>query len=109
MRRRRTVLALLAGAAMTVATAVIAAPDGMAAVSGVPLSAAVACSAPAWAEGNTYTAGTQVTYGGRLYSALVTHTAYAGAGWNPAATPSLWRDLGAHDPADDAAHHPARR
>ncbi|GAA3350047.1 hypothetical protein GCM10020358_74500 [Amorphoplanes nipponensis] len=96
MSTRRTVFALVAGAAMTVATAVVLAPDSLAAVSGVPIrAAAVACSAPAWTEGPVYPAGTQVTYGGRLYSALVTHTAYAGAGWNPAATPSLWSDLGA--------------
>lgn len=25
------------------------------------------------------------------YKALATHTAYAGAGWNPAATASLWQ------------------
>ena len=30
-----------------------------------------------------------MTYGGRLYTALVTHTAHPGAGWNPASTPSL--------------------
>ena len=29
----------------------------------------------------------EVTYSGRLYEAMVTHTAYPGAGWNPAATP----------------------
>jgi chitinase len=86
MRRRRTVLALIAGAAMTLTTAVALAPSSM---------AAVVCSAPAWAEGNTYTAGSPVTYTGRLYTALVTHTAWAGAGWNPASTPSLWRDVDA--------------
>jgi chitinase len=91
---RRTVTALVAGAAMTVALAVGFATNGMAAVN-APGVAAVTCSAPAWAEGNTYTVGTQVTYGGHLYQALVTHTAYVGAGWNPAATPSLWKDLGA--------------
>ncbi|MER7002461.1 glycosyl hydrolase family 18 protein [Dactylosporangium sp. NPDC000555] len=57
--------------------------------------AQAACSAPNWAEGNTYTVGTQVTYSGRTYQALVTHTAYVGANWNPASTPSLWKDLGA--------------
>jgi chitinase len=88
------VTALVAGAAMTVALAVGFATNGMAAVN-APGVAAVTCSAPAWAEGNTYTVGTQVTYGGHLYQALVTHTAYVGAGWNPAATPSLWKDLGA--------------
>ncbi|OJF13012.1 carbohydrate-binding protein [Couchioplanes caeruleus] len=95
MRRRRTVCALVAGAAMTLTTAVLAAPDGMAAVSGGAVrAAAVACAAPAWAEGATYAAGAQVTYGSRLYSALVAHTAHVGANWNPASTPSLWRDLG---------------
>ncbi|HET6529155.1 MAG TPA: glycosyl hydrolase family 18 protein, partial [Actinoplanes sp.] len=85
---RRRVVALLAGAAMTVASAVLIVPQ-------VAATAAVVCAAPAWAEGNTYPAGTQVTYASRLYQALVTHTAHVGAGWNPAATPSLWRDLGA--------------
>jgi chitinase len=95
MSRRRTLIALVTGIAVTMATAVALAPSSMAAVTAAPVrAAAVVCSAPAWAEGNTYTAGTQVTYAGKLYSALVTHTAYAGAGWNPAATPSLWRDLG---------------
>jgi chitinase len=85
---RRRVVALLAGAAMTVASAFLIVPQ-------VAATAAVVCTAPAWAEGNTYTAGTQVTYASRLYQAMVTHTAHVGAGWNPAATPSLWRDLGA--------------
>lgn len=51
--------------------------------------AAAACRG-AWAEGNTYTAGDGVTYSGGNYKALVTHTAYVGTGWNPAATPTLW-------------------
>ena len=80
--------ALVAGLAVAAAAVVAFAPDGVAAV------AAVTCTAPAWAEGNTYQVGTQVTDNGHLYQALVTHTAYVGAGWNPAATPSLWTDLG---------------
>ncbi|GAA2482723.1 carbohydrate-binding protein [Winogradskya humida] len=97
MGKRRTVSVLATGISLALAAVVALAPDGMAATTvGVPLrAAAVTCSAPAWAEGNTYTVGTQVTYSGRLYLALVTHTAYVGAGWNPAATPSLWSDLGA--------------
>jgi chitinase len=91
MGRPRTVFALVVAAA-TAAAALLAAPGGVAAGSRV---AAVECTAPAWSEGSTYAMGAQVTYGGRLYSALVAHTAYAGAGWNPAATPTLWRDLGA--------------
>jgi chitinase len=86
MRLRRRAISLIAGAAMAVATGLVFIPSS---------SAAVTCTAPAWAEGNTYTAGTQVTYSGRLYQALVTHTAWAGAGWNPASTPSLWRDVDA--------------
>ncbi len=86
MRLRRRTISLAVGAAMTVATGLVFIP---------PSSAAVVCNAPAWAEGNTYTAGTQATYNGRLYQALVTHTAWAGTGWNPAATPTLWRDVDA--------------
>ncbi|MDT5038234.1 MAG: hypothetical protein QOE03_3419, partial [Micromonosporaceae bacterium] len=73
-------------------------PDsGAAAVSGSPNAILVACTAPAWAEGNSFAVGSRVTYNGRLYEAIVAHTAQPGAGWNPAATPTLWRDLGACD------------
>jgi chitinase len=88
-RRRRT--ALTVTAALSLLAALALAPSLLP----PPAGAAVTCSGTVWAEGNTYTAGQQVTYAGRLYQALVTHTAYVGAGWNPAATPSLWTDLGA--------------
>jgi chitinase len=92
MKFRRRSVALLAGVAMTL--------TGLAALPGVQSALAspttlAACSAPAWAEGNTYAVGAQVTYSSHLYSALVAHTAWPGTGWNPAATPSLWKDLGA--------------
>ncbi|WP_428983031.1 carbohydrate-binding protein [Phytohabitans maris] len=89
---RRVLLALVTGVAAAVVAGIGLAPN----VGAAP-QLLVVCTAPAWAEGNTYTAGAQVTYAGRLYQALVTHTAYPGTGWNPAATPSLWRDLGACD------------
>ncbi|AEV83871.1 glycoside hydrolase family 18 [Actinoplanes sp. SE50] len=85
MRVRRQVLALIAGVGVALGTTVIYSTTG---------EAAVACSATVWAEGVTYTAGQQVTYQSKLYQALVTHTAYAGTGWNPAATPTLWKELG---------------
>lgn len=44
-----------------------------------------------WAEGKTYNAGTVVSYQGKQYKALVSHTAYAGTGWNPVAAPTLWQ------------------
>ncbi|KAF0812901.1 Chitinase A1 [Andreprevotia sp. IGB-42] len=53
-----------------------------------------AYAAPAWQEGQTYTAGTVVSYAGHDYKALVTHTAYVGAGWTPSNTPTLWADQG---------------
>ncbi|TDD64228.1 glycoside hydrolase family 18 [Actinomadura darangshiensis] len=56
-----------------------------------------ACAYSAWTEGASYKAGDKVAYSGRGYEALVAHTAYQGAGWNPASTPTLWRDLGACD------------
>ncbi|KAF0812966.1 hypothetical protein IGB42_02361 [Andreprevotia sp. IGB-42] len=53
-----------------------------------------AVAATAWKEGVTYNAGTVVTYNGKDYTALVTHTAYVGTNWNPAATPTLWSATG---------------
>ncbi|NBE79903.1 carbohydrate-binding protein [Micromonospora rubida] len=98
MRLRRGATALLAGATLVVATGALTATGGLAAgATGPATAAAVACSAPGWAEGTSYPAGTRVSYAGRLYQALVTHTPPAGAGWNPAATPALWKDLGACD------------
>src|SRR4051812_36433097 len=94
MRVRSRVIALVAGAAMVAVTGWVLAPNGQAATN----AALAACTAPAWAEGNTYTVGTQVSYNGRQYKALVTHTAFVGAGWNPAAPPSLWQDLGSCTP-----------
>ncbi len=107
--RSRRIFAVLAGAAMTVTAAVAFVPSSMAAVSSADAVPMVACTAPAWAEGPTYQAGAQVTYGGRLYQALVTHTAHPGAGWNPAATPSLWRDLGACSGSTPPPTTPRRR
>jgi chitodextrinase len=46
---------------------------------------------PAWTEGSTYKTGDLVTYSGSVYQALVYQTDYAGAGWNPAASPTLWK------------------
>ncbi|MBN1410927.1 MAG: hypothetical protein JW969_08780 [Spirochaetales bacterium] len=43
-----------------------------------------------WVCGVYYAAGTVVTYLGNTYVALVSHTAYCGANWNPADTPTLW-------------------
>src|SRR3954469_5019877 len=92
MRAQRRAVALVAGAAMTVATALVLAPAGQAATAVTPL---VACSAPAWAEGTNYPAGSRVTFDSRTYQALVAHTPPPGAGWTPAAVPALWKDLGA--------------
>jgi chitinase len=103
MGARRLVSALVAGVAAAVVAGIGLAPN----VGAAP-QLLVVCNAPAWAEGNTYTAGSQVTYGGRLYQALVTHTAHPGAGWNPAATPSLWRDLGTCDGQPSASPSPTR-
>ncbi|QLI83248.1 hypothetical protein HZU75_10745 [Chitinibacter fontanus] len=61
-------------------------------IGGLLLAASV--SAATWQEGNTYSAGTTVDYNGKTYTALVTHTAYVGANWNPASTPTLWKETG---------------
>ena len=101
--------ALVAGVATVVVAGIVAAPSGLAAMAdGSPPAALAACTAPAWAEGVSYPAGSRVTYGGRTYEALVTHTPPPGAGWNPAATPSLWRDLGACDGGTPPSPTPTR-
>jgi len=93
--RRRLLAALIVSLATTLLTAVVIAPTGQAADSGATVLSVSCTGYPAWAEGTTYKVGDRVTYAGHLYEALVAHTAWVGAGWNPAATPSLWTDLGA--------------
>src|SRR5438477_9872439 len=96
MRTRPRAVALITAAATIIAAALALVPIALAVVAGSPpAAAAVACTAPAWAEGTSYRVGDQVTYNGHQYQALVAHTPPPGAGWNPAATPSLWKDLGA--------------
>ena len=95
MSVRRRLFALVTGAAVALGSALAFAPAGKAAVAAPVRVAAVACASVAWTEGPTYTAGQQVSYQGHNYQALVTHTAWAGAGWTPSTTPTLWRDLGA--------------
>lgn len=88
MRSRRLAATLAAGAVLTLTI-------GLALLPGSHASAVVTCSAPAWAEGTPYAVGSQTTYRGHLYQALVAHTPPPGAGWNPVDAASLWRDLGA--------------
>jgi chitinase len=96
MRSRSRAVALITAVATTITAALALVPIAFAVVAGgPPAAAAVACTAPAWAEGTSYAVGDQVTYNGHQYRALVAHTPPPGAGWNPAATPSLWTDLGA--------------
>ena len=55
--------------------------------------AAAACRGN-WAEGTAYAVNDGVTYNGAKYTALQAHTACVGCGWNPQATPSLWKSGG---------------
>ncbi|MAM88704.1 MAG: hypothetical protein CME36_15475 [unclassified Hahellaceae] len=66
----------------------------LALASGLPTSATAApCDAPQWQEGNTFKLGQEVIYQQNIYRALVTHTAWTGAGWTPL-TNSLWTLVG---------------
>lgn len=105
---QRWAVALVASTATAIAGALAVMPNGQAAVVDSP-SILVVCNAPAWAEGNTYAVGARVTYNGRLYEAIQAHTAHPGAGWNPAATPTLWRDLGACDGGTPTTRPPTTR
>ncbi|XZG70697.1 carbohydrate-binding protein [Chitinibacteraceae bacterium HSL-7] len=61
-------------------------------------SVSAAHAAPLWQEGQIYAAGQVVTYKQVDYTALVSHTAFVGAGWTPEATPTLWQALAAPAP-----------
>ncbi|HET6298057.1 MAG TPA: glycosyl hydrolase family 18 protein [Kribbella sp.] len=89
----RRVGIVLAGA---IATGLLLASAGLVAQAGQS-AVQVACTAPAWAEGVSYSVGAKVTYLNRSYEARSAHTAPPGSGWNPVAAPSLWLDLGACD------------
>jgi len=98
MRLRRELIALVVGTTTAALVGFAPAPYGLAgAVDTVTNMPPILCSAPAWAEGTSYPAGSQVSYSARLYEARVTHTPPTGSGWNPVAAPSLWRDLGPCD------------
>ncbi|GGP22417.1 carbohydrate-binding protein [Silvimonas iriomotensis] len=56
-----------------------------------PAPAPSAGTCPVWQDGGSYAVGAVVSFNGKNYTALVTQTDYAGANWNPAATPSLWK------------------
>uniref|UniRef100_UPI00210D976D carbohydrate-binding protein n=1 Tax=Chitinolyticbacter albus TaxID=2961951 RepID=UPI00210D976D len=71
----------------------------------VVLAAALA-QAATWQEGETYAAGSVVSYAGVQYKALVTHTAYAGANWNPADTQALWQRVTGASPSPVATPAP---
>ncbi|RZI59662.1 MAG: chitin-binding protein [Rubrivivax sp.] len=49
--------------------------------------------ATTWSEGASYTAGQVVSYQGKQYRCLQAHTAWAGAGWNPAVSATLWQAI----------------
>jgi chitinase len=97
MKLQRRAFALVAGTAIVIATGVVLVPSSLAAVGGSSVAALAACTAPAWAEGVNYPAGSKVSYNGHTYESRTTHTPPAGAGWNPVAAASLWKDLGACD------------
>lgn len=76
--------------------AVTAAPTTAPTASPKPTATPVVTTAPVgsctvWREGNNYKAGEVVSYNGVTYTAQSTHTAYVGAGWTPATTPTLWK------------------
>jgi chitinase len=49
---------------------------------------------PAWAEGKSYSKSQVISYNGANYTCIQPHTAWPGANWNPAGTPSLWQKGG---------------
>ena len=56
-------------------------------------SAVTAATAPSWAAGVSYKAGDLVSYKGRIYKVLTTHTSLST--WTPDVVPALFQDQGA--------------
>ncbi|AVG14954.1 MULTISPECIES: lytic polysaccharide monooxygenase [Chromobacteriaceae] len=50
-------------------------------------------AANAWKEGDKYAQSQVVSYQGRQYRCLQSHTAWAGAGWTPSTQPTLWQAI----------------
>ncbi|GHD69173.1 carbohydrate-binding protein [Jeongeupia chitinilytica] len=53
-----------------------------------------AAALPVWTDGANYAVGNVVQYQGQRYEATIAHTAWTGAGWNPADAVSLWKPVG---------------
>ncbi|BCL77336.1 hypothetical protein JHS3_30720 [Jeongeupia sp. HS-3] len=53
-----------------------------------------AAALPGWVDGVDYALGNVVQYQGQRYEVQIAHTAWTGAGWNPADAVSLWKPLG---------------
>ncbi|SDL65043.1 Carbohydrate binding domain-containing protein [Nonomuraea maritima] len=81
MRLRRRLTALLAGVALALAGAGLAAPPAA--------LGAVQQMAPAWTPWTAYAVGAVVTYNGVDYVCLQAHTSQPD--WAPATTPALWQ------------------
>ncbi|MFE6337377.1 cellulase family glycosylhydrolase [Streptomyces sp. NPDC057798] len=89
-----TLLAALGfGLAPAPALAAVPAPDRAASVQ-------IAAS-PQWQPQTSYTVGTRVSYGGKEYECLQSHTSLTG--WEPSTTPALWKALGDSGGSDTTA------
>lgn len=54
-------------------------------------SLAAKCLHPAWASGNSYSAGYKVQYSGRLWKVIQAHTSQEG--WEPGNVPALFTEI----------------
>ncbi|UXY15154.1 hypothetical protein N8I74_17855 [Chitiniphilus purpureus] len=63
---------------------------------GTALLAGAAQAQHGWREGRHYREGEVVEYRGQSWRVLQNHTAWRGAGWTPAAAPSLWEPVRGH-------------
>ncbi|WP_148714436.1 carbohydrate-binding protein [Chitinolyticbacter meiyuanensis] len=70
------------------------------------LGGIVHAACASWSEGGSYMAGQVVQHRSQAYTALVSHTAYIGAGWSPEAGSSLWRVGGSCEGSPAATPQP---
>ncbi|GII88760.1 hypothetical protein Ssi03_67500 [Sphaerisporangium siamense] len=96
MRIRSSSVALAAATMLGAGVLSLAAPAAAStthepAAASALTAAASTVAADTWAPGTDYTSGSVVTFGGKRYMCVVSHTSLAG--WEPPNAPALWLEI----------------
>ncbi|MFB8776508.1 cellulase family glycosylhydrolase [Streptomyces broussonetiae] len=99
---RRPVSTLLAAALIAALGFGLApSPASASPTTSVPTGTVRIAAHPAWQPNTAYAVGARVSYGGKDYECLQSHTSLTG--WEPSSTPALWKLLGDSSGGTDTA------